>query len=218
MRSGRPELTVKTGLLAILAMTLAACSGNGSPTPPGMIGSKPPSILDSLPPADGAPDQSPTEQGPDQPGQNLDNGATDALPPANKIASQQPSNIYQVPASSTIMTFEPMVGAPKRVARELSSALGLRIAQHALPVVARSDSSATHRIKGYFTAEKSGNDCLVSYVWDIFDTSGKRINRVTGSQRTTMVSADPWDSVKGDVLDKVAVDTAAKLKSWHTSI
>ncbi len=208
MRIGHPGFLTNLGLSAIMALSLAACSSGGALTPPGTIGtSTPPSITESLPPAD-TPEDTMT----------ADNTDTAGLPPANQVPSQQPSNQYQVPASNAVLTFEPMVGAPKTVARELSTALGMRVAQHALPVVARSDSKATHRIKGYFTANQSGNDCVVSYVWDIFDASGKRINRVTGSQKTAMVSADPWDSVKGQVLEKVAVDTAAKLKSWHASI
>ena len=111
-----------------------------------------------------------------------------------------------------------MVGAPASVARELSQALGMRVAQQALPVVTRNDKKVTHRIKGYFSASQSGSDCVISYVWDIFDAKGKRINRINGTQKTKMVSSDPWDSVTGPVLDQVAADTAAKLKTWHASI
>ncbi|TLP48319.1 MULTISPECIES: hypothetical protein [Cohaesibacter] len=212
MQSVQSGFITKLGLAALLAVSLAACSSNGSPTPPGTIGnSSPPSITETMPPDDTLMDQQ-------QPEMAANNDDTANLPPANQIPSAAESNRYQTPASSAILTFEPMVGAPKTVARELSSALGMRVAQHSLPVVARSDKKATHRIKGYFTANQSGDDCVVAYVWDIFDASGKRINRVTGSQKTPMVSTDPWDSVKGPVLDKVAVDTAAKLKSWHASI
>lgn len=212
MHSVQSGLIKRFGIAALLALFLAACSSNGSPTPPGTIGnSSPPSITETLPP-----DDTPLDQ--QQPDMAANNDGTANLPPANQTPPAPQNNNYQAPASSAILTFEPMVGAPKTVARELSTALGLRVAQQSLPVVARSDKKATHRIKGYFTANQSGNDCVVSYVWDIFDAAGKRINRVTGSQKTPMVSTDPWDSVKGPVLDKVAVDTAAKLKSWHASI
>ena len=216
------DILKRIGLVALL-LSLAACASSAVPTPPGNIQDQPASIMESQPPADNmAGDNQLTALG--------DSSATGTndLPPATSLpstttqaatqTSMQTASIYKAPASSTHLTFEPMVGAPKSVARELSTALGLRVAQHALPVVARTDKSVTHRIKGYFSASQSGSDCVVSYVWDIFDASGKRINRVTGSQKTTMVSSDPWDSVKGPVLDKVAIDTAAKLKSWHASI
>ena len=202
----------KFAFAALLSLSLAACSSNGAPTPPGTIGNdSPPSITETQPPDDTQMDQQQSQMAAN------DDGTAD-LPPANQMQTEQRPSRYVAPASKAILTFEPMVGAPKTVARELSTALGLRVAQHSLPVVARSDKTATHRIKGYFTANQSGDDCVVSYVWDIFDASGKRLNRVTGSQKTPMVSTDPWDSVKGPVLDKVAVDTAAKLKSWHASI
>ena len=199
-----------------LVMLVAACASGGAPTPPGAIGDRPPSILESLPPAEPITDET------DQSGlMTSADAGTAGLPPATSIPSgtvPPQQNQYQAPASSAVLTFEPMVGAPSRVARELATSLGMRVAQQSLPVVKRTDSKVTHRIKGYFSASKSGSDCVVSYVWDIFDAKGKRVNRVTGTQKTPMVSTDPWDSVTGPVLDKVATDTAAKLKSWHASI
>ena len=207
----------KSSLTGLLGLALVACAGPGVPTPPGTIGSEPQSIMETQPPVtdpNAPPDQT----------ANLDQSqvAPNDLPPASSVPAttelQQQTNTYTPPVSAAVLTFEPMVGAPKRVARELSTTLGARVAQQALPVVARSDKKVTHRVKGYFSASQSGSDCVVSYVWDIFDANGKRINRVTGSQKTPMVSADPWDSVKGKILDDVAVDTAGKLKSWHASI
>ncbi|SNY91497.1 hypothetical protein SAMN04515647_1726 [Cohaesibacter sp. ES.047] len=203
----------KAGTSALLILALTGCIGTGSPTPPGKIGTGPASIVENLPPADEAPDTPATAL--------ADSEGTDTLPPASSVPATQTQlapQTYKAPASEAVLTFEPMVGAPKTVARELSAALGLRVAQQSLPVVARSDSKVTHRIKGYFSASESGDDCIVSYVWDIFNAQGKRINRITGSKKTPMVGSDPWASVKGPVLDEVAVDTAAKLKSWHASI
>lgn len=210
-------LLSRVSAMVSLAMLLTACASGGAPTPPGAIGDTPPSILESLPPAEAPADET------DQNGTtNLADADNAGLPPAtslpNAASTSQPAAQYNAPASRAILTFEPMVGAPSRVARELATALGMRVAQQSLPVVKRTDSKVTHRIKGYFSASKSGSECVVSYVWDIFDTKGKRVNRVTGTQKTKMVSSDPWDSVTGPVLDKVATDTAAKLKTWHASI
>ncbi len=210
-------LLSRVSALVSLAMLVTACASGGAPTPPGAIGDTPPSILESLPPAEAPADET------DQTGMtNLAAADTAGLPPAtslpNATSTNQPATQYQAPASRAVLTFEPMVGAPSRVARELATALGMRVAQQSLPVVKRTDSKVTHRIKGYFSASKSGSECVVSYVWDIFDAKGKRVNRVTGTQKTQMVSSDPWDSVTGPVLDKVATDTAAKLKTWHASI
>ena len=208
----------------LVAFLLTGCIGTGAPTPPAIIGSGPQSIVDGQPPIDdGYAQTMPEMQRDGQPADYQDQASNDqGLPPASSMqrqpAATRETTSYNAPASHTVLTFEPMVGAPKSVARELSKSLGMRVAQQALPVVARNDSKVTHRIKGYFSARESGSDCEISYVWDIFDEKGKRVNRITGSQRTAMVSSDPWDAVKGAVLDKVAVDTAAKLKTWHASI
>lgn len=213
MRTGNIATFIKIAVSAMLTFSLAACMGIGAPTPPAAIGNQPASIMDSQPPAEDF----------TSPLQETDTFPADGsnLPPATAMkesGNQLATNTYQAPDSKAMLTFEPMVGAPTSVARELSQSLGLRVAQHSLPVVARTDSKVTHRIKGYFSASKSGSDCVVSYVWDIFDKNGKRVTRINGSQKTPMVSADPWDSVTGPVLDQVATDTAAKLKSWHASI
>lgn len=199
----------------VLSLGLAGCAGSGVPTPPGVVGDAPVSIMETQPVADPV---SPQPIQPLETAQQIDNAS---LPPAASITTQPQqtaATTYQAPASRSILTFEPMVGAPKSVARELSKSLGLRVAQQALPVVQRDNAKVTHRVKGYFSASQSGQNCVVSYVWDIFDANGKRINRVTGSQKTAMVGADPWQAVTAPVLDKVAVDTAAQLKSWHASL
>ncbi|MCV6576428.1 MAG: hypothetical protein OIF58_11885 [Cohaesibacter sp.] len=236
----------KATLIALSASLMLGCSGGGVPTPPGLIApndqadqtqqqndqQQPQSIMASLPPDNSqnlgqgqAAQQQPIQQ------QAPNNG----LPPASSLGSvnqattapaqpAQPAQSrlvtdYTVPTTArTFLTFEPMVGAPTKVARELSGSLGQRVAQQALPVVARSDEKVTHRVKGYFSASENQGQVNISYVWDIFDKSGKRLNRITGSQQTPMVGADPWDAVTGPILDKVAVDTAAQLKTWHASL
>ncbi|MCT4656156.1 MAG: hypothetical protein N4A65_10135 [Cohaesibacter sp.] len=227
--------TFKSLVIVASIASLVACTGGGVPTPPGTISSSdqsPPSIMASLPadgsqPADNQPlANAPAQQQPNNqglpPASSL-GSVNQASTPAQQPATQQPAQSrlvasYKPPASKSVLTFEPMVGAPTNVARELSGSLGQRVAQQALPVVTRSDKSVTHRVKGYFSASESGGNCVVSYVWDIFDKSGKRINRITGTQQTPMVGSDPWEAVTGPILDKVAIDTAAQLKTWHASL
>lgn len=198
-------------LSLLLTASLAGCAGSGTPLPPRAIGEAPQSIVENLPPDDGGTLPA------DQQAAIKDPQATQTRETFAPQQQVQPAT-YQPPASKSVLTFEPMIGAPKSVARELSKSLGMRVAQQALPVVPRNQSGITHRVKGYFSASESDQDCVVSYVWDIFDANGKRITRITGSQKTAMVSANPWDAVTAPVLDKVAVDTAAQLKSWHTSL
>ena len=191
-------------------LTQAAPGGDTSNLPPASsLGTLTQSQIDAA--QNQAQNQALAQSGTQSPAQTPTQGQT-------TTQGQTQTATYTPPASRAMLTFEPMVGAPKTVARELSTALGMRVAQQSLPVVARNDSKVTHRIKGYFSTNQSGSDCVISYVWDIFDASGKRINRISGTQTTPMVSNDPWDAVTGPVLDKVAVDTAAKLKTWHASI
>lgn len=224
----------KATLVSLCTSIVVGCSGSGVPTPPGVIEpsgqaglptEQAQSIMASVPP-DSTQQNAPLQQQQQVPNNN-------GLPPAsslgsvNQAATQPQSNQpaqsrlvkdYTAPISNAVLTFEPMVGAPTRVARELSGSLGQRVAQQALPVVARSDAKVTHRVKGYFSASENQGQVQISYVWDIFDKNGNRLNRIMGNQQTPMTGSDPWDAVTGPILDKVAVDTAAQLKTWHSSL
>ncbi|WP_141401284.1 hypothetical protein [Cohaesibacter gelatinilyticus] len=223
----------KATLIALCTSIVVGCSGSGVPTPPGVIEpsgqaslptEQPQSIMTSVPP-DGTQQNNATQQ---QAPNNTGLPPASSLGTVNQTATTQPQTNqpsqsrlvknYTAPVSNAVLTFEPMVGAPTRVARELSGSLGQRVAQQALPVVARSDTKVTHRVKGYFSASENQGQVQISYVWDIFDKDGKRLNRIMGSQQTPMTGSDPWDAVTGPILDKVAVDTAAQLKTWHSSL
>lgn len=215
-------------LISLGTLALIGCSGSGVPTPPGLINSQnqdsqplpqdqqAQSIMATIPP-DGT--QQPASDTGLPPASSLGTISQSAAPNStNQPPRSRLVNPYKAPASNAVLTFEPMVGAPTNVARQLSTSLGQRVAQQALPVVARSDTKVTHRIKGYFSASESQGQCVVSYVWDIFDKDGTRLNRITGSKKTAMTGSDPWDAVTAPILDQVAIDTAAQLKTWHSSL
>ncbi len=55
----------------------------------------------------------------------------------------------------------------------------------------------------------------VSYIWDVTDPTGKRVNRITGEEVLTGAQAkDPWSSVNGPVVDTIANKTATSLATW----
>ena len=56
----------------------------------------------------------------------------------------------------------------------------------------------------------------MSYIWDITDPSGKRVNRITGEEITPAAPAakDPWGSVTPAVTQVIADKVASSLGAW----
>ena len=140
----------------------------------------------------------------------LANGQTaPVLQPGTAPGQQQRQPLI----SSAKLSFEPMIGAPTDVARELSGKLGLSVAQRGLPVVARNSQGITHHIKGYLSASQSGDSTTIDYVWDIFTPNGQRVERISGSARAPR-GTGLWQTVSGAVLKRIADDTSDKLAEW----
>jgi hypothetical protein len=95
-------------------------------------------------------------------------------------------------------------GPPAEVASALNAALAQAAAEHQVTVV--DDTQAPRfRLKGYVTASvaQDGKTAL-AYVWDVFDASNRRLQRVTGTEETAGDPADPWSRIDGKALQRLA--------------
>ena len=95
-------------------------------------------------------------------------------------------------------------GSPGRGHRALNAALAQAAADHQVMLV--DDAQAPRfRLKGYVTASaaQDGKTAL-AYVWDVFDASNRRAQRVTGTQEVAGDPADPWSRLDGKALQRIA--------------
>jgi hypothetical protein len=61
------------------------------------------------------------------------------------------------------------------------------------------------RLKGYLTAYAAPDGkTAFSYVWDVFDATNRRAQRVTGVEETSGDPADPWSHVDDKALQRIA--------------
>ncbi len=111
------------------------------------------------------------------------------------------------------VTFLPVTGAPQSTVGSLSGAIR-KAAQDSSIGIVPSSEQAKYEVKGYFSALDDGNGTLLVYVWDVLDKSGKRVHRISGQERTSSKSADPWSAVSQKEIDRVANNTMGSLKSW----
>jgi hypothetical protein len=68
-----------------------------------------------------------------------------------------------------------------------------------------------YTLRGYIVAAKEKTGTKVSYIWDVTDTAGKRVNRITGEELLAAAAADPWTAVTPPVVQTIADRTASSL-------
>jgi hypothetical protein len=95
-----------------------------------------------------------------------------------------------------------------RFAQDLATAAGER------DISIADAKSARYFVRGYLTAYPTGDGTEVSYVWDVFDTSHRRAQRVTDAVDLKGMAADPWSLVDDKALDQVAAKSADDLASF----
>ncbi len=121
-----------------------------------------------------------------------------------------------VPASEATFAFDPIAGAPGNTIDDLSRKIGDTAREEGLTLVRRSGVQATYRVKGHLSAVGNNTASTVIYVFDVYDTAGRRLHRFSGQETGSAVSADPWSGVDSDALDLVARRTVLALKAWLT--
>ncbi len=108
------------------------------------------------------------------------------------------------------MAIAPIIGAPSKISTEMSQALVQAGQAHGLNLVPNGEK-APRTIRGYLVATKQRHGSSISYIWDVTDSSGKRINRIAGEQDVSRRTSDPWSGVSASDINQIAEKTAAAL-------
>lgn len=141
-------------------------------------------------------------------------GLADTTQPT--VASLTPTAPAQVPSidASKALSFLPFEGAPQNKATSFNRFLNTTAQTNGLTVFPPTRSGAKYKVKGYFSALNDGTGTLLVYVWDVTDSTGKRLHRINGRERTGTSRSDPWQAITDREIQRVAATTTAKLKSW----
>lgn len=110
--------------------------------------------------------------------------------------------------------FIQIAGAPATHLRAFSRALESEAEARNLTIVSEDDPSATYLVKGYLSAIGDRSGTLLVYVWDVTDTSGRRLHRVSGQETAGGSVADPWSGISTEAVDNAASRTIDDLASW----
>lgn len=190
---GRSHLTT-VSLLAAIA--LSACTSANDVLEPSAIA---PQSTQSVPPLSG-------------------NQAAVATPaPSSTAPTASPVTPAQSAAilSKTRLQVAPIVGATVEAATPLTAELQIRARQRGIMLAGSADQTATHVLKGYFSAISEGKDTTVIYVWDVYDPAGNRLHRINGQQKAPSVNGgDGWTAVSPATMQAVADQTVDQFAAW----
>ncbi|WP_333793186.1 hypothetical protein [Hyphomicrobium sp.] len=130
------------------------------------------------------------------------------------IAGQPPATA----ANAARIAVAPVIGAPDTVAKQLESQVASAIEAQRIAIAKDPNAKAEYTLRGYIVSAREQGRTKVSYIWDVTDPSGKRVNRITGEEVLTGTqSKDPWASVTPQVIGTISNKTAGSLAAWLPS-
>lgn len=113
------------------------------------------------------------------------------------------------------ISLAPIIGAPENVARQIQQDFVNSAQTQRVAVAASKDERVDYTLRGYLVAAKEKRNTKVSYIWDVTDPTGKRVNRVTGEEVLPgHGSKDPWAAVTPEVSQSLATKAATSFVAW----
>jgi hypothetical protein len=112
----------------------------------------------------------------------------------------------------------PIIGAPDAVAKQIQQEFTSAIEKQRVAVAVAKDERVDYTLRGYIVAAKDKQGTKVSYIWDVTDPTGKRVNRVTGEEMASAGgSKDPWAALTPTVAQSIAGKAANSFATWLTT-
>ena len=133
------------------------------------------------------------------------NSTQDSAPPP-KAALESP--VAKVALNS-------IVGPPDALGKQMQQEFTSALQSQRVTVTASSDSNADYHLRPYILAAKEKNGIKVSYVLDVSDQAGKRVNRFTGEEMVAgNASRDPWAAITPTVSQSVTAKATGSFVAW----
>ena len=135
--------------------------------------------------------------------------ATVAAPEPAKPAATQP------PLAKVAVA--PIIGAPDAIAKQIQQDFAGAVEKQRVTIASK-DERADYTLRGYIVAAKDKNATKVSYIWDVTDPTGKRVNRITGEEVISgNASKDPWVALTPQLARAIADKASSSFMAWLPS-
>jgi len=136
------------------------------------------------------------------------------LSPTPAVATPEPAKpVAQAPLAQIAMAN--VIGAPDAVSRQVAEQIVQAGERQRVTLINDRDAKGDYTLRGYIVASKERTQTKVTYIWDLTDPTGKRVNRITGHEMAPAGTAkDPWVAVTPAVTQAIADKTATSLATW----
>ena len=124
-----------------------------------------------------------------------------------------PKAVAEAPVAKVVLNS--IVGPPDPLGKQLHQEFASALERQRVTVTAGNDQSADFHLRPYILAAKEKNGTKISYVLDVSDSGGKRVNRFTGEELLPgNPSRDPWAAITPTVAQSVAAKATGSFAAW----
>lgn len=119
-----------------------------------------------------------------------------------------------VSAPGVPVAVETIEGAPDALQAKVSAEVATQASARRIELVS-AESAPRYRLKGYLTAYPTDNgETALAFVWDVFDSSKKRAQRVSTTTIARGQSQDPWQQIGETQIAKAASQSMNEVASF----
>lgn len=120
----------------------------------------------------------------------------------------------RVDPEAATFAFIPVTDIPVTMSDEFLRRIWRRAEREGLTVVKRPGGPALFTVEGTMTTISDDTNSLIFFTFDVYDTAGRRLHRISGQQGSEETDGDPWSNVENRDLDLIATRVAALLRAW----
>lgn len=111
------------------------------------------------------------------------------------LSACQTGGSGSVSGAGVPIAVETLEGAPAEMSARVQQAVTTQASAHNIDVVPR-ESDPRFRLRGYLTAYATDDGTALTFVWDVFDSSRHRAQRVTATTVSSRKAGEePWSSI-----------------------
>jgi len=145
--------------------------------------------------------------------------------PLGGLLAQEPEPAVAAPAAPPAATaskrvaIAPVIGAPDTISKQLGEQMTQSLTQQRVATFVSPADRSDYTLRGYVVAAREKSAIKVSYIWDVTDPTGKRVNRVTGEEVVPAAASvkDPWSVVTPQIVQAIASKSSTSLGTWISS-
>ena len=147
-------------------------------------------------------------------------GGSFSLPSLFQQSASTPQEAPQAVAQAPVakVAINSIVGPPDALGRQLHQQFASALERQRVSVTQSKDERADFNLRPYILAAKEKGGTKVSYVLDVSEPSGKRVNRFAGEEVVgASPSQDPWAAITPAVAEAIAAKATGSFIGWLPS-